>query len=120
MSYKRQLQAHYRNFLNALYTITLPEWVSGRMMRASLLGLVLFMSVAYMVRVNSAVTRGYEAHDLEKQIAEMNVELQGMEIKIADAGSMNNIEKRLQGFNLVVVEDFQHYNASAGVMAMAK
>ncbi len=120
MSYKRQFQAHYHNFLNALYTITMPEWFSGRAMRASLLSVVVIVSVAYMVRVNSAATRGYEAHALESQISEMNVDLQGLEIKIADAGSMNNIEKHLQGMNLVTVEEFQRYNPAGGAVAMAK
>ena len=120
MSYKRQFQAHYHNFIHALRTITVPEWVGGKTMRASLLTMVIIMSVAYMIRVNSAATRGYEAHALEKQISEMNVDLQNMQIKIADAGSMNNIEKRLQGMGLAVAEDIQQYNIVGGVMAVAK
>ncbi len=120
MSYKRQFQAHYHNFINALRTITVPEWVDGKTMRASLLLMVIIMSVAYMIRVNSAATRGYEAHALEKQISEMNADLQSMQIKIADAGSMSNIEKRLQGMNLAIVEDVQHYNIAGGVVAVAK
>lgn len=120
MSYKRQVQAHYHNFLNALRTIAMPEWLSGKAMRASLLGVVVIMSVAYMVRVNSAATRGYEAHSLENKISEMNVDLQSLQIKIADAGSMNNIEKHLQGMNLVTVEEFQRYNIAGGVVAIAK
>lgn len=120
MSYKRQFQAHYHNFISALCTITIPEWVSGKAMRASLLGIVMVMSVAYMVRVNSAATCGYEAHALENQISEMNADLQGLQIKIADAGSMNSIEKRLQGMNLVTVEEFQRYNTAGGAVAMAK
>jgi hypothetical protein len=120
MSYKRQFQAHYHNFINAVCTITMPEWISGRMMRASLMGVVIVMSMAYMVRINSAATRGYEAHELENKISEMNVELQGLQIKIADAGSMSNINKRLQGMDLVAVEKFQRYNANSGVVAMAK
>jgi len=120
MSYKRQFKAHYHNFINALCTITLPDWLSGRLVRVGLLGLVVFMSVAYMIRVNSAATRGYEAHELENKISEMNTDLQGLQIKIADAGSMNNIEKNLKDMNLVTVEEFQHYNVVGGVVAMAK
>lgn len=120
MSYKRQLQAHYRNLLNAILTITVPEWVSGRAMRASLLGVVVVMSVAYMIRINSAATRGYEAHNLEKQVAQMSVDLQNLQIKIADAGSMSNIEKKLADVNMIAVEDFQRYNTTGGVVAMAK
>jgi len=120
MSYKRQLQAHYRNLLHSILTINIPEWVSGRAMRASLLGVVVIMSVAYMIRINSAATCGYEAHDLEKQISQMNTDLQNIQIKIANAGSMNNIEKKLSVMNLVPAEDFARYNTVGGVVAMAK
>ncbi|EKD44073.1 MAG: hypothetical protein ACD_72C00001G0002 [uncultured bacterium] len=120
MSYKRQVQAHYHNFIHALRTISMPDWLSGRAMRAGLLGVVVFMSVAYMVRVNSAATRGYEAHALENKISEMHADLQSLQIKIADAGSMNTIEKNLPKMNLVVVEDYQRYNISGGVVAIAK
>ncbi|GEM_PF-5731012 len=120
MSYKRQFQAHFHNLIHALRTIVIPEWVGGRTMRVGLLSVVMIMSVAYMVRVNSAATRGYEAHALEKQISQLTVDLQNMQIKIADAGSMNNIEKRLQGMDLAVVEDVQHYSIAGGVVAVAK
>ncbi len=120
MSYKRQFQAHYYNFINALRTISVPEWLIGRAMRAGLLGVVVIMSMAYMVRVNSAATRGYEAHALEKQIVVMNNELQNLQIKIADAGSISNIEKHLPEMALVPVEKIQRYNESGSVVAMAK
>lgn len=120
MSYKRQVQAHYHNFISALRTISVPEWVGGRIMRASLLGVVVFMSVAYLVRVNSAATCGYEAHALENQISEMNADLQTLQIKIADAGSMSSIQKKLPDMNLVAAEDYQRYNTTGGVVAMAK
>ena len=120
MSYKRQFQAHYHNFINALRTMAIPELVGGRTVRTSLLLVVMILSVAYMVRVNSAATRGYEAHALEKQISQMTVDLQNMQIKIADAGSMNNIEKRLQGMDLAAIEEVQHYSAVGGVVAVAK
>lgn len=119
MSYKRQFQAHYYNLIKALRTISVPEWLVGRAMRAGLLAFVMVLSVAYMVRINSAATRGYEAHALEKQLSELNTELQSLNIKIAAAGSMVNIEKRLQSMNLIAVEDVVRYNSSA-VVAMAR
>ncbi len=119
MSYRRQVQAHYHNLINSLRTISVPEWISGKAMRASLLGLVIFLSVAYMVRINSASSSGYEMHAMEKQISELTTDVQGIQIKIADAGSMVNIEKRLPNLNYVAVDNIVRYNAGA-VVAMAK
>lgn len=118
MSYKRQLQAHYHNFVEALSTISAPEWLSGRGMRSTLLVSVMFLSVAYMVRINSVSASGYEIHNLEKQVNELNSQVQNLQIKVADAGSMSNIEKRLPELNLVAVTKIQNLsNASAVAMA---
>lgn len=119
MSYKRQLQAHYHNFLDAILTISLPEWLTGRTMRIGMLSFVMFMSVAYMGRINSAATSGYETRDLEKQLSEMNQEVQELNIKIADASSMNSLQKRLATLNMVSAENVVRYNAGA-VVAMAR
>lgn len=120
MSYKRQLEAHYRNLIHSILTISAPEWLTGRGMRASLVLVVMVMSAGYILQVNSVATSGYEAHALENQIAELNNEVRNLEIKIADAGSMNNIQKRLQGTNLIAVEDFQRYNNSGALVAVAR
>ena len=115
MSYKRQLQAHYQNFIDAVTTITIPEWVSGRAMRSTLFLSVMFLSVAYMMRINSAATSGYEIHSLEKQVSEANVEVQDLQIKIADAGSMYNIEKRLPELSMVMAGPVQRLNPAPAV-----
>jgi hypothetical protein len=119
MSYKRQIQAHYHNLINALQTISLPQWLVGREIRTGFIVFIIFLSVAYVLRMNSAATRGYEAHALEKQIVELNSDLQSLNIKIASAGSMVSIEKRLEGMNLIEVENLVRYNPSA-VVALAR
>ncbi len=119
MSYKRQLQAHYHNFIEAVGTMAMPEWLTGRGMRSTLLISVMFLSAAYMVRINAVSATGYEIHNLEKQVSEMDNQVQNLQIKIADAGSMNNIEKRLPELNLVAVAKVQRLNTSPAV-AMAR
>ena len=115
MSYKRQLQAHYQNFIDAVCTITVPEWISGRAMRSTLLLSVMFLSVAYLVRINSAATSGYEIHSLERQVSDANVEVQNLQIKIADAGSMYNIEKRLPELSMVMAGPVQRISPASAV-----
>lgn len=119
MSYKRQLQAHYHNFVQAVRTMAMPVWLTGRGMRSTLLISVMFLSAAYMVRINAVSATGYEIHSLEKQVSEMGNQVQDLQIKIADAGSMNNIEKRLPELNFVAVTKVQHLNPAAAV-AMAR
>lgn len=62
------------------------------------------MSVAYIARVNSAATTGFQMHDLENKVAVLNTDVQNTEIQIADAGSMNNIEKHLAELNMIKAE----------------
>lgn len=119
MSYKRQLQAHYHNFIEAVSTMAMPEWIAGRGMRSALLLSVMFLSGAYMVRINAVSASGYEIHNLEKQVSEMSNQVQDLQIKIADAGSMSNIEKRLPELNLVAVTKVQRLN-SVGAVAIAR
>ncbi len=119
MSYKRQLQAHYHNFMEAVLTMSLPQWLVGRKMRVGMLSFVMIMSVAYMGRINSAATSGYETRDLENQLSAVSQDIQELNIKIADASSMNNIQKRLMTMDMVAVENVAHYNAGA-MVAMAR
>lgn len=119
MSYKRQLQAHYHNFIDALSTISVPEWLVGRGMRSTLLISVMFLSVAYMLRINSVSASGYEIHNLEKQVSELDNQVQDLKIRIADAGSMNNIEKRLPELSLVPANQIQRLSTVPAV-AMAR
>ncbi|MBI5221527.1 MAG: hypothetical protein HY979_01860 [Candidatus Magasanikbacteria bacterium] len=115
MSYKRQLQAHYHNFIEAVRTIVMPQWLTGRAIRSTLLIGVMLLSVAYMLRVNSVSASGYEIHNLEKQVSEMDNQVQDLQIRIADAGSMSNIEKRLPQLNLVAATVVKHLNAAPAV-----
>jgi hypothetical protein len=115
MSYKRQLQAHYHNLIEAISTITLPSWLSGRAMRSALFLSVIFLSVAYMMRVNSVAASGYEIRDLEKQVNELNDQVGDLQIKIADAGAMTNIEKRLPELNLVAIAKIERLNPAPAV-----
>lgn len=115
MSYKRQFQAHYHNFVQAVRTMAMPEWLTGRGMRSTLLISVMFLSAAYMIRINAVSASGYEIHSLEKQVSEMDNEVQDLQIKIADAGSMNNIEKRLPELNLVAVTKIQRLDVAPAV-----
>lgn len=119
MSYKRQLKAHYHNFIDALRTFVIPEWLTGRGMRSALLISVIFLSVAYMLRINSVSASGYEIHNLEKQVSELDNQVQDLQIKMADAGSMSNIEKRLPELNLVAATAVKHLKA-APTVAMAR
>lgn len=119
MSYKRQLQAHYQNFIDAVTTMTVPQWVTGRAMRSTLVLSVMFLSVAYLVRINSAATSGYEIHNLQKQVNEVSVQVQDLQIKIADAGSMYNIEKRLPELSMVMAGTAQRINPGS-VVAIAR
>lgn len=117
MSYKRQFQAHYRNFEYALRTITLPSWLTSMACRGVLLVSVIVLSVAYIARVNSASTTGFQMHDLEKQVMALNTDVQNMEIQIADAGSMNNTEKRLATLNMVKAENVQYLAKTVATVA---
>jgi cell division protein YceG involved in septum cleavage len=108
MSIKRQIQHKYRNFVHAIETIAVPAWVTSRTTRVSLLAVILFFGIAYIVNTTSSATSGYQMHELEKQKLSLETEVQKLQVEIADRSSMSSISSRLAKLNMVEASNIKY------------
>lgn len=111
MSIKRQIQIRYEGFLRSLRAISLPRWLGGRTARLILFGAVLFFSAAYIMKIMSSATGGYQMHELEKQNQALETEVQKLLVEIADNSSMNSINSRISGLNMVEASGIKYLAA---------
>ena len=117
MSFKRQLQFKYQNFINAIQSLSLPVWMTGVACRASLSIAVFLLGSAYVFQTSSAATRGYEMAKLEKQIASLESEIQKTNVAVAKANSLSVIDAKLKDTKMVAVTSVKYLNVNNGEMA---
>lgn len=118
MSLKRQLENQYRNLMYSLKTMAMPVWLDAIWVKATLLSVVVLFGFMYLVQTNNTATSGYEIHNLEKQLSILDTDVQKIEIAIASESAMPNIQKRLQGTNMVGVEKIFHLSVVGAEVAM--
>jgi cell division protein FtsL len=76
--------------------------------RVALAVFVLTFGVLYVVCTSSISTKGYDITDMEKQITNLKRENQKLEFKIAQHRSMQSIQERLEGMDLVSADNIQY------------
>lgn len=69
---------------------------------------VLAFGVLYVVYTSSISTKGYDITDMQKQITNLKRENQKLEFKIAQHRSMQSIQERLEGMDLVSAENIEY------------
>jgi hypothetical protein len=62
---------------------------------------VVLCGAVYLYQVNTLATKGYEASDVERQIADLKKTNEQSKIKMVELQSMYNIEKFTQDLNLI-------------------
>lgn len=108
MRLKRQLEYQARHFLYFLHTIELPVWLLSPRLKRSLLFTVVVLGVGYLFQMSSLSTSGYVIQDYEKQIADLKVEQQKLEVAIAAGRSMASIQARLPQLHLSPIASIEH------------
>jgi len=119
MSIKRQLQFRYRGFVNYLRSLSLPAWVDGPAIRVMIVGAIVVMGAAYILKTTSSATGGYELDKLETQVSSLQAEIQKIQIQIADNSSINSIQSRLATMNMVDAGSIKYMDLSAKDVAVA-
>ncbi len=94
------------------------QWVLGASFRFSLLGLMVFLGVLYVVQTSAISTKGYEIRDLKKQVQDLEKENQNMQFSIANYSSLKSIQERLKGTGMVAVSDVQYVRLAGQAVAM--
>ncbi|PIT86405.1 MAG: hypothetical protein COU33_03360 [Candidatus Magasanikbacteria bacterium CG10_big_fil_rev_8_21_14_0_10_43_6] len=75
------------------------------------MGLVVFIVLfgfLYIWQTNSISTKGYELSDLEQQIKQLERENRKLDVHVAEYSSMQNIQERLGGMNLVSADNIEY------------
>lgn len=118
MSLKRRIEFKYNHFVNAIRCFKLPVWLDTKAVRIVLVGIIVFVGSAYIIKTTTSATSGYEMHELEKQAASLDSDIQKTQIEIADYSSINSIQSRLAKMNMVAVGNIEYFNNKD--MAVAK
>lgn len=105
-SSKREIKMQWRKrFLNS--SVSLAVFFVG----------ILF-GIMYIMQTNSISTKGYEMNELENKITLLEQENQKIQFHLASNKSMQSIQQRLAGTELVVADNFQYGSLVGTAMAM--
>lgn len=118
MFLKRRLENQYRQFIFSFKSISLPNWLDGRLFKITLSSFVVLFGILYLFQTNNTAASGYEINRLEKQIDGLSSEIQKNEIAIAQEGSMVNIQTRLSVADMIPASDIKFIDLSAGSVAL--
>lgn len=118
MSFRRQLQFKYQNLLNAFKSLSLPTWMNSVASRVVLSGLVLLLGSAYIFQTSAAATRGYEMASLEKQMSNLEADIQKVSVAIAKESSLAALDVKLENTKMVAVSGVKFINTNSGEMAL--
>jgi hypothetical protein len=77
----------------------------------------LFFGILYVANISSMSTKGYDITDLKKQITGLERDNQKLEFHIATYRSMQSIQDRLSGTDLVAADNIEYMTIAGHAMA---
>lgn len=78
---------------------------------------LLFFGILYVINISSMSTKGYDMTDLKKQITALERDNQKLEFNIAKNRSMQSIQDRLVGTDLVTAENIEYATVAGHTVA---
>lgn len=117
MSFKRRFQYRYANLLAVLRSIRMFNWMFSGRTRGVLFAILAVFGILYIVKTTSFASTGYEINNLEKQVDQLENEIQKINIEVADFSSINNIKTRLSGLDMVTAEKIKYLQPKQEEMA---
>ena len=117
MSLKRRFEYQSNQFVSALTSISIPEWMTGTGMRVGLTMCVILFGVMYMAEISRAATGSYRLRDQENAVAQLNVEIQKLEVAVAEQGSLVAVRSRLPELGMARVDAVKVVMVGGGVVA---
>ena len=117
MSIKRQIQYQFTSFIKAISDINLPSWLSSVVLRVCLLVVITFFGSAYVIKTASGASNGYKIYELEEQVADLELNIDKLNVEVAEYSSLASINSRLKNVNLVSVGSLTFYNGAEQVVA---
>lgn len=118
MSVNSRLRFHYRSLVRAWLSWGVPASIDTTKVRVALVAFIALLGVGFIMKTNELSTTGYHIHDLEKKVALLENDTERVQTEIAALQSMPNINRRLQGMNMVQPQSVSYI--TSGSVAVAK
>jgi len=93
------------------------EWFVSSTFRISILILLAVLTVMYIIQMSSVSTKGYVISDLERKEKKLEQDVRALQVQIAQNGSMESIQKRLTGMNMVAVSEIEYISSVGTAVA---
>jgi len=93
--------------------------LSIQTLNLTILGLIVFASVSYLVQVNALVTQGYQIKDLESQISQLEESARSLKLESLELGSMDKVRGKISQLNMVAAGPAE-YLSGAPLVAVAR
>ena len=84
------------------------QWMVSTTFRVILLVIIFLFGFLYIWQTNTVSTKGYELTDLERKVEALKRENSRLQVEIAQHTSMQSVQQRLQGTDLVAITDIQY------------
>jgi len=117
MSLKRQLEYKYRNLVNKCRAIYLSSWITSKAMRIILVLLIVGVGSAYVLKITSSATSGFEMHKLENQVDALDKDIQKIQIEIAENSALPSIQARLATLDMTEASNISYINSKDTAVA---
>jgi cell division protein FtsL len=93
------------------------KWFESTTFRVFILVVLAVLGVLYIVQTSSISTKGYAISDLQKQVKILEQDNRALQVKVAENRSMNSIQSRLKGMNLVSALDVEYMMPTGNTVA---
>lgn len=82
-----------------------------------IIGLIVVMSITYLIQVNSFAVKGYKIKELEKKITELKQAGKSLELQVLNLQSMDNVQSKVDQLNMVAVGKTEYLMPTPVVLA---
>lgn len=79
--------------------------------------LVVFGLGGYLFEVNAIATKGFQIHDLEKQISQIKNDNEKLQLQMVQLKSTTDLTDKVNGLGMVPADGISYLNANAQVVA---
>ena len=117
MFFKRKLQSQYKYFLQTIYSLNLPSWLTCKATKMALMLVIVFCSTGYIAKTASTASTGYQINELEKTVFSLEEDIKKTEVDIAEYSSLASVQDRLENMRMVGVEKLTFYSVADAVVA---
>lgn len=102
------------------YHSTSGRKISTGSLVLAVFAMVVFVSAAYFIEINSVTSLGFEMKKMQKEVGVLKEENQNAKVYIADMSSFKNIgnEEQAKKMNLVGISEYQYLTVLSSSVAI--